>query len=88
MDMQRQLPNVQVLAVSVDEDPQAYRDYLIQHKITLFTVNDAAHHSADLFGTHRWPETYVIDQHGVIRRKFVGAQDWISPEILEYLQRL
>jgi peroxiredoxin len=88
MDMQRQLPEVQVLAVSVDEDPQAYRDYLVQHKITLVTVNDAAHHSADLFGTFRWPETYVIDQHGVIRRKFIGAQDWTSPEILDYLRRL
>lgn len=88
MDMQRQLPNVQVLAVSVDEDTQAYRDYLIQHKITLLTVNDATHRSADLFGTYRWPETYVIDQHGVIRRKFIGAQDWTSPEVLEYLRRL
>jgi cytochrome c biogenesis protein CcmG, thiol:disulfide interchange protein DsbE len=88
MDMQRQLPEVQVLAVSVDADPQAYRDYLVQHKITLLTVNDAAHRSADLFGTYRWPETYVIDQHGVIRRKFIGAQDWTSPEILDYLRRL
>lgn len=88
MDMQRQLPGVQVLAVSVDQDPQAYREYLIQHKITLQTVNDAAHRSADLFGTYRWPETYIIDQHGVIRRKFIGAQDWTSPEVLEYLRRL
>jgi len=88
MDMQRQLPEVQVLAVSVDADPQAYRDYLVQHKITLLTVNDAAHRSADLFGTYRWPETYVIDQHGVIRRKFIGAQDWTSAEILDYLRRL
>lgn len=88
MAMQQQLPNVQVIAVSVDEDPQAYRDYLVEHKITLLTVNDPAHHSADLYSTSRWPETYVIDQHGIIRRKFIGAQDWTSPEILEYLRRL
>jgi cytochrome c biogenesis protein CcmG, thiol:disulfide interchange protein DsbE len=88
MALQQQLPDVQVIAVSVDEDPQAYRDYLVEHKITLLTVNDPAHHSADLYGTYRWPETYVIDQHGIIRRKFIGAQDWTSPEILEYLRRL
>jgi hypothetical protein len=41
-----------------------------------------------LYGTYRWPETYVIDQHGTIRRKFIGAQDWTSPEIIEYLRRL
>jgi cytochrome c biogenesis protein CcmG/thiol:disulfide interchange protein DsbE len=86
--MQQQLPQVQVLAVSVDEDPQAYRDYLAEHKISLLTIDDTAHRSADLYGTYRWPETYVIDQHGVIRRKFIGAQDWTSPEIIEYLRRL
>lgn len=88
MQMQQDLPNVQVLAVSVDEDPEAYRDYLVQHKITLLTVNDPAHHSSDLYHSYRWPETYVIDQRGVIRRKFIGAQDWTTPEIIEYLRRL
>jgi cytochrome c biogenesis protein CcmG, thiol:disulfide interchange protein DsbE len=88
MAMQQQLPNLQVIAVSTDEDPQAYREYLVEHKITLLTVNDSAHRSSDIYGTIRWPETYVIDQHGVIRRKFIGAQDWTSLEILEYLRRL
>jgi cytochrome c biogenesis protein CcmG, thiol:disulfide interchange protein DsbE len=86
--MQQQLPGVQVLAVSVDQDPQAYRDYLAEHKISLLTIDDPAHRAADLYGTNRWPETYVIDQHGIIRRKFIGAQDWTSPEVLEYLRRL
>jgi cytochrome c biogenesis protein CcmG, thiol:disulfide interchange protein DsbE len=86
--MQQQLPQVQVLAVSVDVDQQAYRDYLVEHKIGLLTIDDPAHRSADLYGTNRWPETYVIDQRGIIRRKFIGAQDWTSPEVLEYLRRL
>lgn len=86
--MQQQLPQVQVLAVSVDEDRQAYRDYLAEHKISLLTIDDPEHRAADLYGTSRWPETYVIDQHGVIRRKFIGPQNWTSPEILEYLRRL
>jgi cytochrome c biogenesis protein CcmG, thiol:disulfide interchange protein DsbE len=86
--MQQQLPQVQVLAVSLDEDPQAYRDFLAEHKIGLLTVNDPTKHSSTLYDSFRWPESYVIDQHGVIRRKFVGAQEWTSPEVLEYLRRL
>jgi thiol-disulfide isomerase/thioredoxin len=86
--MQQQLPQVQVIAVSIDVDQQAYRDYLTEHKIGLLTIDDTAHRTADLYGTYRWPETYVIDQHGTIRRKFIGAQDWTSPEIIEYLRRL
>lgn len=86
--MQQQLTQVQVLAVSIDVDQQAYREYLVDHKIRLLTINDPGHRTADLYGTYRWPETYVIDQHGVIQRKFIGAQDWTSPEVLEYLRRL
>lgn len=88
MTMQRDLPEVQVLAVSVDEDRDAYRQFLTEHKISLLTVNDVAKHSSDLYRTYRWPESYVIDRNGVIRRKFIGPQNWTSPEILEYLRRL
>jgi hypothetical protein len=35
-----------------------------------------------------WPETYAIDRNGIIRRKFVGPQDWTSPEISSYLKSL
>lgn len=86
--MQQQLPQVQVLAVSTDEDTAAYRSFLAGNKIGLLTVEDTARHSSALYGTFRYPETYVIDQHGVIRRKFIGAQQWTNPEILEYLRRL
>lgn len=86
--LQQRLPQVEILAVSTDQDPQAYRDFLTEHKIGLLTVNDPSHHSSDLYGTTEWPETYVIDQHGIIRRKFIGAQDWTNPEIVEYLRRL
>jgi hypothetical protein len=34
------------------------------------------------------PETYAIDRNGIIRRKFVGAQDWTGPEIRSYLNSL
>jgi hypothetical protein len=35
-----------------------------------------------------WPETYAIDRQGIIRRKFIGSQDWSSPEIQAYLKGL
>jgi hypothetical protein len=34
------------------------------------------------------PETYIIDRQGVIRRKFIGAQDWTAPDIADYLNKL
>ena len=54
----------------------------------LITVRDPSQKAAKLFHSEMWPETYVIDRKGVIRRKFIGAQDWSSPEIRAYLKSL
>jgi hypothetical protein len=35
-----------------------------------------------------YPDTYVIDRHGRIARKFMGPQKWDSPEILAYFDTL
>ncbi len=86
--LQRAMPSVQVLAVSTDEDPAAYRQFLADHPIHLLTIEDPAQKSNALYGTYRFPETYIIDRNGVIRRKFIGAQNWTSPEIMEYLSKL
>jgi hypothetical protein len=41
-----------------------------------------------MYGTFKFPETYVIDRNGVMRRKFIGAVDWSSPEVVEFLTKL
>ena len=35
-----------------------------------------------------WPETYIIDRQGIIRRKIVGDPDWSDPEIRAFLKSL
>ncbi len=79
---------VTVLAVSVDADQGAYDRFLKDHKIDLLTVRDPDRKSSTLYGTILYPETYVIDSEGVLRRKFIGPVDWTSPEVLSYLQKL
>ena len=86
--MQRDLPQVQVIAVSTDDDATAYERFLHEHSVSLLTVRDGDQRSNAMYGTYRFPETYVIDQHGVIRRKFIGPQEWTSPEIMSYLRKL
>ena len=79
---------VVVLAVSIDADDAAYHKFLKDYNVNMITVRDEPRKAASLYGTFGWPETYVIDRSGVIRRKFIGAVDWTSPEIVEYLSRL
>jgi len=34
------------------------------------------------------PETYIIDQNGVLREKVIGPRDWTRPESLETIVQL
>jgi cytochrome c biogenesis protein CcmG/thiol:disulfide interchange protein DsbE len=79
---------VTVLAVSVDVDEGAYRQFVKAHNVNLLTVRDPDQRSNGLYGTSKFPETYVIDRNGVMRRKFIGAVDWTEPEITEFLGKL
>ncbi len=88
LELHHQMPSLAILAVSIDEDPASYTHFLVRHHVDLITVRDPTESAAQLFHTDMWPETYVIDRKGIIRRKFVGAQDWTSPEIRNYLNSL
>jgi len=86
--MQRELPQVQVLAVDSDEEFSAYQSYITTRHVSLLTVYDQAQTSNALYGSFRFPETYIIDKKGVVRRKLIGPQDFTSPDIVDYLKKL
>lgn len=86
--LQQQLPEVKVVAVAFDQDQASYQSYLRLHPLPLITVLDVDGKAHISFGTFRPPETYIIDKTGTIRRKFIGAQDWTSPEIIASLRKL
>jgi cytochrome c biogenesis protein CcmG, thiol:disulfide interchange protein DsbE len=86
--LQRQMPGIVVMGVDMGEEDGAYRQFLSDNRVDFLTIRDALQQSNGLYGTSRPPETYIIDRNGRIRRKFIGPQDWTSPEILNYLSRL
>lgn len=87
--LQKQLGDqVVIVAVSTDVDEKAYQQFIRDHHIDLVTVRDAANKSNALYGTYRFPETYIIDKEGKIRRKFIGPAEWTSPDIVNYLRSL
>jgi thiol-disulfide isomerase/thioredoxin len=89
IQLQQRMPNLEVVAVAFDTDEASYRQYLTDNHINgITTAVDLTDQSNHAFDTTRPPETYIIDAHGVIRRKFIGPQDWMSPEILNYLRHL
>jgi cytochrome c biogenesis protein CcmG/thiol:disulfide interchange protein DsbE len=78
-----------VLGISVDDDGAAYDKFLKDQGVVFPTYRSPANKKlgAD-YGTSFYPETYIIDRHGKIARKFISEQDWDSPEMLAYFDSI
>lgn len=90
-----QSKGVVVLAVSEDDDADAYHKFLKEQGVDLLTVRDPGQQDekgvadvASRYGTFKFPETYIIDRNGIIQRKFIGPIDFSQPEVVEYLSRM
>jgi cytochrome c biogenesis protein CcmG, thiol:disulfide interchange protein DsbE len=88
MALQHRMPQIVVAAISDDADGGVYRQFLADNHVDFMTVRDPSGRIPKIYGTVKIPETYVIDSRGILRRKFVSAQNWTSPEILDYLGKL
>jgi cytochrome c biogenesis protein CcmG/thiol:disulfide interchange protein DsbE len=85
--------NALILGVAADENPTAYQKFLTDQGVVFPTYRDPATKDnrspiAMSYGTAVIPETYVIDRHGKIARKFIGFQQWDSPDMLAYFDKL
>jgi cytochrome c biogenesis protein CcmG, thiol:disulfide interchange protein DsbE len=90
VQMNERLKNkgITLVGVSVDVDDDAYHRFIKAHKIDYLTVRDVNQKSNNLYGTFKFPETYIIDRNGTLRRKFIGAVDWNSREVTDFLSKL
>jgi cytochrome c biogenesis protein CcmG/thiol:disulfide interchange protein DsbE len=82
------LPQLTIVGVSIDSDPQAYRNFLTVNHIDFPTIRDPSEDTMHRYGTVQIPESYVIDRSGHIVRKYISAQDWTSPEIIGTLSSI
>ncbi len=79
---------VVVLAVSVDEDEASYQAVLDRMDVAFQTAWDPAAEVSDLYGTYRFPETYVIDSRGRVVQKIIGSTTWNDERMLSYIRSL
>jgi peroxiredoxin len=79
---------VVVLGVSVDEDRKALQEFIGKYGITYAIGLDPDRSLSGRFGTFKFPETYILDRHGRVAEKLVGAIDWDDPRIQSFVQEL
>ncbi len=84
--------DVVLLTISTDEGPDSVRDTLraVLRTDPPFPVlfDPDLNVVGDKFGTHLFPETWIIDKSGVIRARFDGTRNWSSPTVVELIEQM
>ena len=81
---------LKMVAVSVDNagEEQKIRDFVKEYGLTFEVLHDAAGSIQSIYRTTGVPETFVLDRDGVIRKKWIGADDWASEGNRRLLEQL
>ncbi|MBI5586809.1 MAG: TlpA family protein disulfide reductase [Deltaproteobacteria bacterium] len=67
----------EILAVSVDKDgPEVVSEFVKKYKITFPVLHDRKGSMKETYKTTGVPETFIIDQNGVIAEKVWGPREW------------
>ena len=80
-----------VVAVSLDPTLEESKSILpAQGKdlpANFLLAHDPDHRVAEKLGSYQYPETYLVGPEGQILEKWIGAQKWEKPEVLEYFKQ-
>lgn len=61
-----------IFGISVDKNENKYRDFVRRFGLTFPTAHDPERRINALYGTWRYPETYIINREGRVISKVVG----------------
>ncbi|HWP35984.1 MAG TPA: TlpA disulfide reductase family protein [Gemmatimonadales bacterium] len=80
---------LRVIAVSIDDAaPDAVREWIAERNLTFPVWHDQSGRIERLYQTTGVPESFVIDRHGVIVKKVIGATEWDHPAQQALIKRL
>lgn len=79
---------VEVLGISVDQDPAALQKFIDQSHLTFTIGRDPNQELARRYGTFQFPETYIVDRDGRVAEKIIGPIDWQDPRIIAFVRDL
>ena len=77
-----------VVAVSVDDDWQVIDKYFAGATPPYTVVLDRGAEVSQRYGTTKYPESYLIDETGKLRLKFVGPRNWTDSNVYSLLAAL
>ncbi len=79
----------EILAVNIDEGSVGVvTSFLQKNGVSFPVLLDPQRAVPTLYGTFKFPESYIVDRQGVVRDKIIGPLDWAAPENVAALERM
>ncbi len=79
----------EILAVNIDEGSVGVvTSFLQKNGVSFPVLLDPQRAVPTLYGTFKFPESYIVDRQGVVRDKIIGPLDWTAPENVAALDRM
>jgi cytochrome c biogenesis protein CcmG, thiol:disulfide interchange protein DsbE len=74
--------DLEVVGLSVDEDANLAREFLLKQGVSFANFNDPGGRVAlDVLGVSALPQTFVIARDGTLVARITGPRDWAGDEI-------
>jgi peroxiredoxin len=76
-----------LLAVSVNEGGiEEVAPFMRKHGLSLPVLFDSDRKVSALYGTFKFPETYIVGRRGIVRYKAIGPRDWTDPRNVKIIR--
>lgn len=81
--------NFEILALSVDtEGPDVVESFAKKYELKFPILHDRKGKTKEIYKTTGVPETFIIDQNGIIAEKVWGPRDWSRQESVRTVSEL
>jgi peroxiredoxin len=79
----------EILAVSIDESgAKTVLPFMKRHKLSFPALTNPKGDIKNLYQITGVPESFILDQNGIIVEKIIGPRDWVSPEVIRFFINL
>ena len=75
-----------VVAVSVDKNVDDVISFAREYDLSYQILHDPDAAVSQEYGVYKYPETFLIDRHGIIRQHLIGAVNWMSAPIQQGIE--
>jgi len=80
--------NIKVVSIAVKENLTTVKNFIKEHSYTFPVFLDADGKLARQFKVSSIPVTFLISEDGQIKKRFVGALNWMDEKLINFIEEI